>query len=211
MTSSPDTSEARLRAQLGRAAGQARRRAAIAALAVVLLGSCELDMVDQPKYEALEPAEAFPHDQAALPLVPHTVARGRFETDELLHDGTISGNVADVFPFPITLDDLQRGQERFRIYCRPCHGELGYGDGMIVRRGFKQPPSYHSDRLRQIPVGYLFNVITNGFGAMAEYGGDIAAADRWRIVAYIRALQLSQHAQVAELPDDARKRLVGSP
>jgi len=114
---------------------------------------------------------------------------------------------ANVFPFPITKEALDRGQERFRIYCSVCHGESGDGLGMIVRRGYRQPPSYHVDRLRQAPVGYFFDVVTNGFGAMPDYAAQIAPDDRWKIIAYIRALQLSQGASIADVPESERGKL----
>jgi hypothetical protein len=129
--------------------------------------------------------------------------------DTLLFQGKLNGKPAEVFPFPITLQDLDRGQERYNIYCTPCHDRLGNGEGMVVRRGFRRPPSYHIDRLRQAPPGYLFDVITNGFGAMQDYSAQIAVRDRWAIVAYIRALQLSQNARLADVPESERNSLSG--
>lgn len=115
------------------------------------------------------------------------------------------------FPMPITAADLDRGQERFNIYCSVCHGRLGDGAGMIVKRGFRKPPSFHEERLRNAPIGYFFDVETNGFGAMPDYASQIPPEDRWRIIAYIRALQLSQHATAADVPDDVRGKLSPSP
>jgi mono/diheme cytochrome c family protein len=123
---------------------------------------------------------------------------------------TYQGFVTE-FPMQITADDLNRGQERFNIYCAVCHGQLGNGDGMIVRRGFRKPPSYHEDRLRNAPVGYFFDVVTNGFGTMPDYSSQIEPADRWRIIAYIRALQLSQHSTLADVPADKRDELNRKP
>lgn len=115
----------------------------------------------------------------------------------------------DTLPFPVTADVMRRGRERFDIYCAACHGLLGNGEGMVVKRGLRQPPSYHIDRLRQAPAGYFFDVITNGFGVMPDYADKIRAEDRWAIIAYIRALQLSQHATLAEVPAIERGRLDG--
>ena len=111
------------------------------------------------------------------------------------------------FPFAITRDDLDRGQERFDIYCAPCHGRTGEGNGMVVQRGFKRPPTYHQDRLRQVPVGYLFDIITNGFGVMPDYRAQVTVEDRWRIIAYMRALQLAESATIADIPADEMKKL----
>ena len=154
-------------------------------------------MDDQPKYEALEAADAFPDDQSARPRVPGTVAQ---------NEPLLTG-IPDENPLPITLSLLQRGRERFDIYCSPCHGRLGDGEGMIVQRGFPHPPSYHSQRLREAPDGHFFSVITHGYGAMYSYAARVPPEDRWAIVAYIRALQLSQHAAIAELPEDLAEAL----
>ena len=118
-----------------------------------------------------------------------------------------NGSAATTFPFAITKADLDRGEERFNIYCSPCHGRTGDGNGMAVQRGFKQPPTYHQDRLRQVPVGYFFDVITNGFGQMPDYRDQVPTDDRWRIVAYIKALQLSQNATAADIPADELRKL----
>ena len=118
--------------------------------------------------------------------------RGFLHEDELLYTGKVGSDMATTFPFAITRADLDRGQERFNIYCAPCHGRTGEGNGMVVQRGFKAPPSYHIDRLRTAPVGYFFDVITNGFGAMPDYSAQVTPEDRWLIVAYIRALQLTE-------------------
>jgi Cytochrome C oxidase, cbb3-type, subunit III len=172
-------------------------------LAPALLGfalcGCRLDMHVQPKYDPEVPSQFFSNGSSAREPVEGTVAISDDPRDELRNTGKIDGAVSDRFPFPITMQDLQRGRERFNIYCSPCHGYAGYGDGMIVQRGFLAPPSYHSDRLRQMPVGHFFDVITNGFGRMYSYRSRVAVDDRWRIAAYIRALQLSQHAPASEL------------
>jgi mono/diheme cytochrome c family protein len=138
------------------------------------------------------------------------VARGALHVDEHLYAGKIAGQLADALPFPLTRQLLERGQQRFNIYCTPCHDHLGSGHGMIVRRGFSPPASLHIERLRQAPLGHFFEVITNGYGAMPKYSTQISAQDRWAIVAYIRALQLSQHATLADVPDEVRQRLQGA-
>jgi mono/diheme cytochrome c family protein len=143
--------------------------------------------------------------------VPGTVARGRLEADVLLVTGEANGQESTELPFPASRAVLARGRQRFDIYCVPCHGRAGYGDGMIVQRGFLPPPSYHIDRLRQAPVGHFFRVMTYGFGAMPQYAKQISAEDRWAIAAYIRALQLSQHAALDDVPPDERARLAAAP
>ncbi len=169
-------------------------------------------MHQAPRYDPLEESAVFPKGSAAQPLVEGTVARGHLDDDDLLMTGKIAGKPADEFPFPITAADLDRGEERFNIYCSPCHGRTGEGNGMVVQRGYKQAASYHVDRLRQMPVGYFFDIMTNGFGAMPDYKGQIPVADRWRIVAYIRVLQLSHHATTADVPADQMKQLTaGAP
>jgi len=162
---------------------------------------CRQDMQDQPKYIPLRPSDFFGDGRSERPLLEGTVARGHLDDDTLLYTGKgPDGKFADLFPFPVTKDVVERGRERFDIYCSPCHDRLGTGDGKIVRRGFRHPPSYHIDRLRQAPAGYLFDVISNGFGAMPDYAAQVQARDRWAIVAYIRALQLSQNATVNDVP-----------
>lgn len=182
--------------------------AAVLAVAGMLTG-CRQDMQDQPKYIPLRPSSFFADGRSERPLVEGTVARGHLDADTAFYTGKVDGKLVDAFPFPITRDVLNRGQERFNIYCSPCHDRMGTGNGMIVRRGFNHPPppSYHIDRLRQAPDGYLFDVITNGLGAMPDYAAQIAPADRWAIVAYVRALQLSQHASVNDVPPAARGEL----
>lgn len=164
-------------------------------------------MHDQPKYTPLGASTFFGDRRSARPVVPGTVARGQLREDSLLYTGKINGADAAVFPFPIDETRLRRGRERFDIYCAPCHSRTGEGDGMIVRRGYRRPPSYHDQRLREAPVGHFFDVITNGFGAMPDHASQITAEDRWTIVAYIRALQLSAHAQLADVPAGDRAKL----
>ena len=191
--------------------GGGRRRQIVSALAaasfLVLAAACRQDMHDQPKYVPLRQSSFFGDERSARPLVPGTVARGHLRDDTLLYTGKINGADATVFPLVADARVMARGQERFDIYCSPCHGRTGQGDGMVVRRGFRRPPSFHEDRLRNAPIGHLFDVITNGFGAMPDYATQIRAEDRWAIVAYVRALQLSEHATLADVPADKRSEL----
>ena len=171
------------------------------------LAGCQQKMAEQPRYEPLEASTFFEDGRASRPLVPGTVAQGQLHDDEHLYTGMVGGKPAETFPFAITKEIMQRGRERFDIFCSPCHGRLGDGHGMIVMRGFPAPPSYHIDRLRTAPVGHFFNVITKGFGRMFDYSDRIPAPDRWAIVAYIRALQLSQNARLTDVPEEDRKKL----
>jgi len=172
-----------------------------------LLTGCRQDMHDTPRYEAFE-ASATVGDNRASRIPPAgTVPRGWLRDDEALYTGKVAGQLIDQFPFAIAHADLARGRQRFNIYCTPCHGQLGDGNGMVVQRGLRQAASFHQDRLRQETIGYFFDVITNGFGAMPDYATQIPVRDRWLIVAYVRALQLSQHASVSELPPDQRAAL----
>ena len=164
-------------------------------------------MHDQPRYGPLEESSFFADNTASRAPVAGTVARGQLRDDELLYQGTIDGQPADMFPFAIDDAAMARGQEAFNAFCSPCHGLAGEGDGMVVQRGYRRPPSFHIDRLRQAPPGHLYDVMTNGFGAMPDYAAQIPVRDRWAIAAYMRALQLSQNATVAEIPPDARGRL----
>lgn len=175
-----------------------------------LMTGCRLDMHIQPKYRGFEPSTFFNDGRSARPPVPGTVARGELRTDELLYTGKINGVVANVFPFPITQKDLERGQQRYNIYCTPCHDYTGSGNGMIVQRGFPPPPSYHIDRLMKAPVGHFFDVMTNGYGTMYSYAARVSPKDRWRIAAYIRALQLSQAAPLKDVPPQEAQKLEGS-
>jgi hypothetical protein len=174
------------------------RKAAPLAL-VLLLAGCRLDMHVQPRQNPLAKSSFFPDQRSARPLVPGTVARGELREDAYFYTGKLGGNPGDYMPFAITKADLERGRERFNIYCAPCHSRLGDGNGYIPSRGFpRMPPSFHIERLEKAPAGYIFGVITEGFGIMPDYASQIPVRDRWLIVAYIRALQLSQHATVAD-------------
>jgi mono/diheme cytochrome c family protein len=177
-----------------------------AALALVV--GCRQDMHDQPRYKPLAASAFFRDGQSARPLIADTVARGHLDEDvELFTGKTAGGKLVDVFPIPVDADVLKRGRARFEIYCSPCHDRTGSGHGMVVRRGFKAPPSYHIDRLRQAPVGHFFDVMTNGFGAMPDYRSQVPVADRWAIVAYIRALQRSQQGTLADVPPQEAAKL----
>jgi mono/diheme cytochrome c family protein len=221
-------------------------------LGFLLLAGCRQEMAHQPSYRPLRPSAFFENGMSARPLVQGTIARGQLEADVHLYTGKWPAEIqtglqaagivgaaagdryaammggfernlyADAFPFPITKQELERGQERFNIYCAVCHDRAGTGRGMIVQRGFTQPPSYHTDlsrglklrgirqKLPDVPVGYYFEVITRGFGAMPDYAEQVSAQDRWKVIAYIRALQLSQQAPLADVrAEGAKQKLLG--
>ncbi len=180
----------------------------MACLGVVLaVAGCRSDMHDQPKFEALEANTFFADGRAARPHIASTVARGELFADEHLYTGWIDGELAPTYPIEITAGTLARGRQRFDIYCAPCHGRLGDGNGMVAIRGFRHPPSYHSERLRTAAPGHFFDVITNGFGSMTDFSDRIRAEDRWAITAYIEALQLAQHALLEDLSAEDLMRL----
>lgn len=189
------------------------RRRLVSLVLLALLAAvtgCRRDMFHQPNSKPLATSDFFQDNHmASRPLVAHTVARGHLDADEVFYTGKVGTNLVTTFPFPITREVLQRGRERFDIYCAPCHGRTGDGNGMIVQRGFPPPPSYHIDRLRQAPVGHFFDVITQGYGIMYPYAQRVAPADRWAIAAYIRVLQKSQDAKLAEVPAAERAKLQG--
>jgi hypothetical protein len=174
---------------------------------LLLTVGCRQDMHDQPRSEALEASDFFDDGRASRPRVEGTVAQGQLRLDEQLYTGKSNGVLADALPVPLTHQLLERGQERYNIYCSPCHDRAGSGQGIVVRRGFRRPSSFHIDRLREAPVGYFFVVMTNGFGAMMDYAAQVTPHDRWAITAYIRALQLSQHATLADVPIAERQPL----
>jgi mono/diheme cytochrome c family protein len=184
-------------------------------LAVVMLFSGALvagcrqpqEMANQPSHAPLEKSAFFKDGQAARRLPDGVVARGAGDRDSFFFTGKINGKLVDAFPFAVTADVLARGRERYEIYCSPCHDRLGTGRGMIVRRGYRQPRSFHVEALRTAPAGHFFEHMTMGFGAMPSYAQQITARDRWTIVAYIRALQLSRNAPIAELPAEDRRKL----
>lgn len=171
-------------------------------LAALLVSGCRLDMHDQPKYETYEASDFFTDGQASRIPPEGTVARGQLGDDELLRTGKLDGSDSELLPFPVTRDLLERGRERYDVFCSPCHDRVGTGRGVIVRRGLKQPPSFHIVRLREAAPGYIFDVITNGYGVMYSYGSRIKPHDRWAIVAYIRALQLSQNASYGDVSEE---------
>jgi hypothetical protein len=178
--------------------------AVCAAALAVLTGGCQIrqDMADQPKNRPLSPSPFFADGRSERPLLENTVARGSIAEDDLFVP-----KESNAFPLPLTPELLKRGQERYKIFCTPCHGIQGDGNGMVSMRGMKHPPSYHDARLLAVPNGYIFDVITNGFGGMLSYSAQIPPSDRWAIVAYVRALQLSRNAPVSELPPALREKL----
>ena len=176
---------------------------------LLVLAGCRQEMYDQSRVKPLAQSDFYSDLRTARPQVEGTVARGQLREDEYFYTGKIGGNPGDYMPFPVTEDVLARGHERFNIYCAPCHSRLGDGNGMVPQRGFKHPPTYHQDRLRKAPLGYFFDVMTNGFGVMPDYTTQIQPRDRWCIVAYIRALQLSQNATPADVA--AREKVPSPP
>ena len=177
--------------------------------ALLALGGCRQDMHQAPRYDPLEASDFFPDGRASRGLVAGTIARGQLRDDPALSTGKQGATFVSEMPVEVTRDLLLRGRDRFDVYCAPCHARTGDGNGMIVQRGMKQPPSYHIDRLRAQPVGYFYDVITNGFGAMQDYSAQLPPHDRWAVVAYLRVLQLSRHADAADLPAEDLARLQG--
>jgi hypothetical protein len=181
-------------------------------LALLLLAAgCRQDMHDQPRYEPLETSDFFPDGRASRPLVEGTVARGQLREDSALYEGRTEGALVRTIPVPITRELLARGRQRYDIYCSPCHDRLGTGGGVVVQRGFRRPQSFHSFRLRRIAPGHFFAAMTNGFGVMPDYREQIPIADRWAIVAYIKALQYSQSARLQDVPEAERGPLTAAP
>jgi hypothetical protein len=183
---------------------QALRLTCVAATLFMMAGCEHLhqDMGNQPKNKPLSPSDFFADGRSVRTPVENTVSRSSLDNDQL-----IVTKESTMFPMPINEALLERGQERYRIFCSPCHGIQGDGNGMIVMRGMKRPPTYHQDRLRQAPNGYFYDVITNGFGQMYNYAAQVPPRDRWAIVAYVRALQLSRNARVSDLPAEVREKL----
>lgn len=183
------------------------RLAALAALLLTAAG-CRNDMRDQPRYGPLQPSAFFNDQRSARPLPEATVARGRLAADAVFQTGKgPGGQFVNEFPMPVTREVLERGRERYDIYCSVCHDRLGNGLGMIVRRGYRRPPSLHIDRLRTVANGHIYDVIANGFGAMPDYAAQVAPADRWAIAAYIRALQRTRTGSLADVPPEAAAQL----
>ncbi len=176
--------------------------------ASLILAGCELRqaMYDQEKYEPLEKSTFFPDGQSWRPQVEGTVARGELREDTHFYEGIVDGELSNVLPIDLNKELLERGQQRYNIYCSPCHDRTGQGNGIIVKRGLKQPTSFHDDRLKDMPVGYFFDVITNGYGVMYSYASRVPIKDRWAIAAYIRTLQLSQNVDLEKLPVEDQKQ-----
>ncbi|HTX53177.1 MAG TPA: cytochrome c [Candidatus Baltobacteraceae bacterium] len=176
-------------------------------LAILVMSGCRQDMAETGRIKPLEPSPVFDDHRSARPLVPGTVARDQLWADEAVYTGRTNNAPVTALPVPLTLALVKEGRERFEIFCAPCHGRTGYGDGMVVQRGFRPPPSYHTDRLRQVPIGHFFAVMTYGYGNMPDYAAQVTPEERWAIAAYIRALQLSQDAKVATLPEPDRLKI----
>lgn len=177
-------------------------RLLITMAALGFAAGCQQQMAVQPRYQPLSSSDYFADGQSARQPVDGTLAQGRAELDYLYVDKN-----ATAFPLPLTADLIARGQQRYNIFCSPCHGLTGDGNGFITTRGFRRPPTFHSDRLRSAPLGHFFDVITNGFGAMYDYSAQIPPRDRWAIIAYVRALQLSQNVPAAQLTPDQRAKI----
>jgi hypothetical protein len=189
-------------------------RRALVALGLTLSSACRQDMHDQNKIEPLEETPFFADGRGSRKPVEGTVARGLLHEDRHFDEGRFgddadgpAGELVDTFPMPVTKELMLRGRERYDIFCSPCHARTGEGDGMIVRRGFKRPPSLHTGELQKAKVGYLFEVISLGFGVMPSYSVQIAATDRWAIVSYVRALQRSHAATTEDVPQEHRAEL----
>lgn len=184
-------------------------------LSVLVIAACGLgcrrDMFRQPRGDPLATSDFFSDGAASRPLPAHTVARGFLNEDGPFYRGMVGTNLVTQLPFPVTHALLERGRDRFDIYCSECHGRTGEGNGMIVQRGFPAPPSYHQDRLQAAPIGHFFNVITHGYGVMYSFASRLEPADRWAIAAYIRALQLSRAAKLADVPEAQRAALEAAP
>lgn len=191
----------------------------LALAAMFLVAGCRQDMHNQPKFIPLRSNTFFPDQRSARYPVPGTVPRLENATmdAEQLDPASyfLSGKHGNAFgnelPFPLTAEVLDRGQQRFNIYCAPCHARIGDGNGMIVQRGYKHPPSFHQERLRNAPIGYFYDIMSNGLGAMPDYAAQIEPADRWKIAVYIRALQRSQNATLADVPPADQDKLKFNP
>ncbi|MDE3105518.1 MAG: cytochrome c [Acidobacteriota bacterium] len=160
---------------------------------------CRQDMHNQPKFYPQRGTSFYADGRSVRPQVENTVARNQLHEDSYFYTGLINGKEGDALPFPVTMDVLRRGQERYNVYCTPCHSRVGNGAGMIVERGYAPAGNFHTARLQAAPLGHFFNVISNGYGAMPDYSAQLTPADRWAVVAYIKALQLSQKATQADV------------
>lgn len=179
--------------------------------AALAIAGCDQAMSVQPARRPLQPSSFFQDGRSSRPLVEGTVAQGQLRLDEHLHRGVAGGGFAATFPFDVTAEVLNRGRERYDIFCAPCHDRAGTGRGVIVGRGYRMPPTFHLDRLRQASPGQLFDVVSRGVGAMPPYAEQIPVRDRWAIVAYLRALQGSRDVPVDQIPLDERRRLESEP
>lgn len=179
---------------------------ALAAAMLSLVG-CRQEMRSDARLKPFQETPFFADRNSSRPLVSGVVPRGEARTDDFFYTGEIDGHLVRGFPAPVSMEQLQKGRERYNIYCAVCHGFTGTGDGMIVQRGFPQPPSFHEQRLRDAPEGHFFYVITHGYGSMFSYAARIEAAERWAIIAYIRALQLARNAKASDLPAEERTHL----
>ncbi len=182
-------------------------RTSLLIAAIFPLAACRQDMHDQPRYKPLAESNFFRDGRSARPIPANTVPREDRNPDDVFHTGSAGGDFATTLPVTVDMALLRRGQERFDIFCSPCHGRLGNGNGMVAQRGVRIPQNLTSDRIRQVPPGYIFQVISNGFGGMPDHGHQIPVADRWAIVAYLRALELSRGAAISDVPPDARSQL----
>ena len=182
----------------------------LTAVAGVALAGCRQQMADQPHKRPLEPSNFFDDGMASRPVLPGTVARAVEEPNNQRLNSKAEGKLVDAFPFEVTMEVLARGQERYEIFCSPCHDRLGTGQGMIVRRGFTPARSFHEPRLRDAPAGHFFEIITQGFGPMPSYADQLSEHDRWAVIAYIRALQFSRNVRLDQLPPEDRAKMKDS-
>lgn len=182
-------------------------RLLLAACCLLLLVGCRQQMAETGREKPLDQSAFFEDRRLARPLVPGTVARGELKADAAFYTGKVGDALVEPLPVPLTKALLERGRERYEIFCTPCHGRVGTGEGAVTKRGLRPPPSYHIQRLREVPLGYFFDVMTNGFGVMPDYAAQVPPADRWAIAAYIRTLQVSQGIPVAELTAEERAAL----
>jgi hypothetical protein len=176
-------------------------------VAILAIAGCRQQMADQPYKRPLEPSNFFDDGMASRPVEPGTVARTGREQNDQQFNGKVDGKLVDTFPFEVTMEVLARGQERYEIFCSPCHDRLGTGQGMIVRRGFTPARSFHETRLREAPPGHFFEIMTQGFGPMPSYANQLSEHDRWAVIAYIRALQFSRNVRLDQLPPEDRAKM----
>jgi hypothetical protein len=179
----------------------------LTSVAIFAIAGCRQQMADQPHQRPLEPSNFFDDGMASRPVEPGTVARAGQEQNGARFDSKVDGKLVDAFPFEVTMEVLGRGQDRYEIFCSPCHDRLGTGQGMIVRRGFTPARSFHDPRLRDAPAGHFFEIMTQGFGQMPSYANQLSERDRWAVIAYIRALQFSRNVRLDQLPPEDRAKM----